>query len=179
MVNTKNKKGLTGLMAIFFVFLIFFIILFLGVQAFGVIKVRDLLSSVDFQIGNVSFNDTYNITMAPALDSIIDNSDNAGMILIFGMIVVMLLIGFSFSTSRLWLIFDWFVIVVAFIIAVILSRAFNTFINTTPEILEIFSTDLQVSSTFMLNLPFVVIIVGFLVMILTYGVLRKKQRFLR
>ena len=177
MVKIKSKKGLTGLLQVFFVFLIFFFIMYIGVQAYAVIQIDNLLSSVDFKIGDVSFNETYNNTMALALDSIVDNSDNAGMILIFGMIVVMLIIGFSFSTNRLWMVFDWFVIVVAFIIAVFLSRAFDTFIHTTPEILSIFSTELENSSRFMLNLPFVVIIVGLLVMILTYAILRKKEQF--
>lgn len=179
MARTKNKRGLTSLMVVFFIFIIFFVVLFLGIQAFWATKVNDAFSVIDFQIGNVSFNETYNKTMAPGLDAIIDNSDTSGIILIFGMIVVMLIIGFKFSTSRLWIILDIFVIAVAFAVAVYLSRAFNTFINSSPELLALFSTTLQTSSTLMLNLPFIIIIAGSLIMIVTYGILRKKEEFFK
>lgn len=174
MVGIKNKKGLSALILVFFVFLIFFLILYLGVQAYAVSQVQNVFSSIDFNIGNVSFNESYGQTLNPALQTIIDRSDNAGLVLIFGMIIVMFLIGYNFRANRLWIIFDFFAILVTFAISVYLSRFFNTFINSNSELLTLYSTTMQKSSAFVLNLPASVIIVGALMMVLTYGILRKR-----
>lgn len=176
MVDMKNKRGQLTIMIVFFIFFAFGLILFSGIKLFIVKEFQNLLSGIEFQIGNVSFNQTYNQTLAPALDTFVRSSDQAGVFLIFGMIVIMLLIGFlSQKNNRMWIAADIFIVVISFILAVYLSRTFDAFINSSSAFLNIYSVDLERSSTLILNLPYLIPIAGILIMIATYGIRTKRR----
>lgn len=179
MVSVKDKRGLASLQIVFFVFIVAFFVLYLGAQTFAVSKVRTIISPIDFNIGNVSFNESYGTFIEPSLKAIINTADNSGLLLIFGMIFVMLLLGFYFRANRLWVVFDFFVVVFSFIASVYMSRTFNTFINSNTELLSVYSTELQHSSFIILNLPYIVVIVGALIMIVTYGITSKLREGFR
>lgn len=173
----KNKRGFSvTIMIFFFVFLAFFLSMLIGVGLYATNQVDQAFASIDFNIGNVSFNQTYNETLAPALKSFSRVGDSTALALIIGMVLVQILVGFFYSTSRLWILLDIGILIVSFIVAVILSQAFDTFINSSPVLLDIFSIDLDKSSTLILNLPAIVAIAGILTMVVTYGITRKSKQ---
>lgn len=164
------------LMLIFFIFFAFFIVVFAGTAFYGLNVFHNAASNLtDITIGNISFEDTYDDTLGAGLETVISTLSKMSFALVLGMIVVMLIIGFKMPhTNKLWIILDIFIIVVAFIVAVYLTIIFNSFINSDDIFLDIYSTQIQSASTYLLNLPLVITVVGALIMIVTY-ISRKKR----
>lgn len=172
----NDKKGMTAVMLIAYIFIGFFCIIFLGVMIYLGSSVDSTFRSLTVSVGNVSFNNTYNQTMAPALNQLINQSDNFGIALLFGMIIVMLICGFKFRTKkRLFIIVDIFIIIGSFIISVFIQNSYNTVIEANDALYSIFTNELSTSSTFILRLPLIISIVGVLIMIVTYATINKKK----
>ncbi|KKN12726.1 hypothetical protein LCGC14_1013620 [marine sediment metagenome] len=173
-----NKKGMTTFQVLAFVFFAFFIVVFLGIYTYGLVIFNTQMIELGAKIGmvgDVNFSQNYNDTMREAIEVQIDTADNMGVAILLGMMIVMMMVGFKASHSkRLWILMDLFIILIAFILSVYFASTFETFINTDPNLFTIYSTNLDDSSTFILNLPIYVPIAGFLIMILTYAVPRKQ-----
>ena len=174
----QNKKGMTTFQVMGFVFFAFFIVIFLGIYTYGLsifnTQMIELGEDIGF-VGDVNFSQNYNDTVREAIEVQIDTADNMGVAVLLGMIIIMMVLGFKASHSkRLWIPMDLFIILVAFILSVYLASTFELFINTDPNLFTVYSTTLDDSSTFILNLPIYVPIVGALIMILTYAVPRKQ-----
>ena len=91
------------------------------------------------------------------------------------MIGLIIFIGYSFQEKqKVWMVLELVVGIVAFIIATILQRAYDTVIHSSTELLNIYSIDLVRSSTFILNLHIILPVVWGLIIILVYGIFRKK-----
>lgn len=174
----ENKKGMTTFQVLGFVIFTFFIVVFLGLYTYGLTifntQMLTLGEDIGF-VGNVSFAQNYNDTIREAIEVQINTADNMGIAIILGMIIIMIIVGFKASHSkRLWILMDFFIISVAFLLSVYFASTFELFINTDSNLFAIYSTTLSSSSTFILNLPIYVPIVGALIMILTYAVPRKQ-----
>lgn len=170
-----NKRGNITLMMIFFIFFAFFALLMIGIGLYGVNLFHNTINKIDFKLGNVSFNESYTQTIFPIVEQANSKANSMSLLFLLGMVLVMLLIGYHYSENRLWIIFDIFVIIGAFIISIYLSQGFNSFIHSSDQILDIYSNQLQSSSRLMLNLPVIVPIVGILIIILTYGITQKPK----
>jgi len=177
-----NKKGLgfaPTIMLIVFIFLTFIGVIIIGVLFFGFEQIDQLLSGIDFNLTNPSginqsFNQTYQETLGIGIAATLNSLSNLALGLILGMIAVMMIMGFALRSNRLWLVLDIIIIVAAFIGAVYISNSFDTFINSDAQFLDIFSNELQRPSTFLLNLPIYIAIIGVLVMIITYAATRRR-----
>lgn len=127
------------------------------------------------QIGDVDFNQNYEDTVGKGIRVALNSLVTGALGVVLGMIIVMLIIGFKIKSSRLWIVLDIVVIIGSFIAAVYISQTFDTFINTSADLLDIFSNDFELASSFILNLPAIVTIVGALVMLATYVTFKKKE----
>ncbi len=177
-METKiNKKGQSAILALpAVVFILFFFVIMLGLGLFGVNAIDGVFSSFDQQVGNVSFNETYNKTLAPAFESLRTNLDVAGVSLVLGMVIVMMLIAFKLRNRRtLWIILDLFIIVVATIAASFIESSFVSFINSNSELFTIFSQQIPKTSAFILKLHIYIPIIGAIVMILNYAIFKKRE----
>ncbi len=166
----KNKRGITSIMLIFFVFFCLFTVVIAGTVFFGLETFDNVASSIrDINIGDQSFEETYDNTLGAGLKTVINTISISAITLLLGMIIVMIIVGVKVpNQNRLWIALDIFIIVVAFILSVYISIEFNSFINSNSTFLDIYSVDLQRASTFLLNLPFIIAIVGGLIMLVTY-----------
>lgn len=174
----EYKKGFTTTMMIFFfIFAAFFIAIILGVFSYGTAKVQTAFQSINnLSIGNVSFTDTYYTTLDVGLTSIIKQYSFMSLALLIGMIGVMLIMSYKVEQkNRLLIPLDIVIIVVGFIVSVYLTNAFNNYINANADLFAIYSNSHSLSSTFILNLPIIEPIVGILIMIITYGTVKKKE----
>lgn len=171
----KNKKGFVNIFLIMFVLLAFLGIVLLGVVVLFMDILDDSLD-VDLEMGSVNLRDANAATIGQVADGFNVNADFMGIGLIFGMIIGM--IGSAYilrgQFPRLFIIVDILVILVSYIIAVYLAGTFDTLINSTT-ILNIYEVNMNNSSTFILNLPNIVGIVGVLVMIFSYIPFPKSQ----
>lgn len=169
----ENKKGFSVLMVIVFLFLAVFFVIFLSIFGYGLNLVDNSLSSINFNFSNISFSESYNDTTQKGIISTINILDTLGVGLIFGMVIVMMIIGFNLRTNRrLLIILDIFILIISFIIQVYLVNGFNS-LATNPQFLPIFQNNLDKSSTIIYNLPFITVIVGIIIIIITYGISRK------
>lgn len=172
-----NKKGMTAIMLIVFIFTGLALMMILGISTWCFSIVDDSFSGIDFDMGNTSFGETYNQTLKQGLDPMTTSVPvTISMGVLLGMIMVMVFVSYGVKDlGRLWIVLDIAFIIVAEIVASAISDGFTTFINTTPELFEIYSTTLSTGSSFVINLPLIIPVMGMLVMLVTYLVIGKKE----
>ena len=174
----ENKRGFTTLTLIGVIFISLVMMIILGVVIQGFSVADSVFSQIDFNITeNISFNETYQETLGPGLTAVtttVPQLISTGILL--GMILCMMIVAYSTERKNsLWLMLDIAIIIVAEMGAVLVKDSFTSFINSSPEMLEIFSTTLSVGSKYILNLPIIVPVLGVLVMIVTQIIGKKKE----
>ncbi len=166
----NNKRGYLTLSLIITIILgmVFLMIIGTGVYVFDIVD--QSFNQIDFEIGNISFNDTYQTSLGAGVNTMQTTFPQiVSLGTLLGMMIVMILIGYlSPKIGRLWVVFDFLVLIVAEMVAVIVSSSFESFINSSPEFLIIYSTTLSAPSTFILTLPISLPVIGALIMISTY-----------
>lgn len=169
-----NKKGFITSGIILLLFLGITLMMILGVSVLVFDEVDAGFSAINFQLGNISFNETYETSLGVGIDAMRTTFPKiVSLGTLLGMILVLMIIGYlSPKIGRLWILLDFFVIILAEIVAVVVSSSFENFINSSPEFLAIYSTTLSGGSQFILLLPFTVPIIGGLVMLATYILIR-------
>lgn len=174
----NNKKGFTTITLIFMIFAGFALIFILGIQIYAFDLVDDSLSDIDIQLGNISFNETYEQMLQPgiiAMKTTMPRTIGIGTLL--GMVIVMVIIGYkSKKIDSLWITLDILIIIIAEIISVVVRDSFTTFINSSPEFLAIFSNEIPLASKFILNLPIIVPTVGVLIIVATYFITKEPEQ---
>lgn len=174
----ENKRGFTTLTLIGMIFISFIVMLVLGVWIYGIGIVDDSFSQIDIDFGNnMTFSQVYSETLQPGLTSAkttMPTTMATGILL--GMILSMLIVAYNTrGIGRLWLVLDIAIIIIAELAAVLVISSFTNFINSTPEMLQIFSTTLSTGSKYILNLNIIIPTVGVIIMIVTHIVGKSKE----
>lgn len=181
MLNDLNKRGASRIWAlIFFIFLVFVFMVIIGVIVFTTSTVNQaILNITDFNVtSNISFISAYQDTTQIAFLNIIRTADSRALLFILGLIVVMIMIGYVFRTDqKLWIILDIFVIVIAYIMSIYFVQVFDNYINSITAINTIYANNLSQSSSLFYKLPGYIPIIGVIMMIVTYGMTRRKDNF--
>jgi hypothetical protein len=176
MVMGKAGK-LNALMLIVLIFLGFVGIIIIGIFVYGANLVNQTFSSIDITIGDQNFTEVYDETLGKGINVFLDSADNYGLFLLLGMILLMVITSYTFQErQKAWIIIEFVILIIAFIFAVSIQGAYNTVINSSTTLLDIYSVDLIKSSKFILNLPIIIPIVWAFIIILTYGIFRKERR---
>lgn len=179
----KNKRGQLTLMIIFFVVAALTIMLFLGFSTWTVEIVDAQLRDIDFELGNTTWIETYDQGTGVYLEAASTTAPQLASIgILFGMIISMMFVGYySGSRNKLWIILDIGIIIVCEAFASMAVEMFYEIINITPELLDIYTITLSAGSKFIINLPVVVAIVGFMIMVMTNIVnkMRRKEEVVR
>jgi ABC-type Fe3+ transport system permease subunit len=162
-------------MLVFLIFLALFGLVLLGAFYYGFSLVDDTFESINLNIGDQNFNETYQDTFGIGVKATMDSLSKMALMLLLGMIILMMIVGFSIpKRGRLVIILDIFIIVACFIPAVYVAQSFENFMNSTDFFLDIYSNEFQLASRFVLNLPIIITVIGFLIMVATY-LIPKKQ----
>lgn len=169
-----NNKGLTTIQTFIFIFFAFLGIVFLGVLMFGFDLINTNLGQ-DVEVGQVNLQYATNQTFGKISDALVDNGDTIGIVFLLSMSVFMILNGYVVGRKfpKAWIIVDIFILVFCFLGSVYIQQTFDTLINSTTYF-NIFGDSLPNSSGFILNLPFISVILGVLIMIFTYAGLNKE-----
>ncbi len=177
-MGLKNKRGILTLMLLVLILTAFFVMIILGVGIFGLTIVDGAFGEIDnFSIGNMSFAENYQATLQPGIIA----ASTTGPVIIstgilLGMVFCLMLVGFTTKKiSKLWILLDIIIIIVAEMIAAVISANFVIFMNITPEFLAIYSNTLSAGSRFVINLPIYVPIVGALIILTTHLTNDKKE----
>ena len=174
-----NKRGVTTITLIILIFTCLTLMGILGVTTWTASLIDESLSSIeDFNIGNQSFQEVYNETLKPGLETASTTMPQIiSMGTMLGMVILMMLIGyFSTEIGRMWLLVDIAVLIIAEAIASSVSSGFVSYMNSTPELLEIYSNTLSDGAAFVINLPIIIPAIGMLIMLATYIKVKKERR---
>lgn len=173
-------KGKSGKMAAFMTFVLIFLgfigILMMGIFVYGATLIDQTFRSIDVTIGEVNFTQAYNDTLGIGIGVILNSADNYGLGLLLGMIILIVISAFIFKEKqKVWIVAEFVILIIAFILAVSIQRAYDAVINSSTVFLDIYSVDLINSSKFILSLPIIVPIVWAFIVILSYGLFRKRE----
>ena len=174
----KNKSGkLNALMLFVLVGLGFMAIIIMGIFVYGANLVDQTFSSFgDITLGGVNFTESYDNTLGLGINAFLNSADNYGLGLLLGMIALMVISSFIFhERQKVWIVAEFVILIVAFIFAVTIQGAYETVINSSTELLDVYSVDLINSSRFILNLHIIIPITWAFIVIISYGVFRKKE----
>ena len=175
MVRGKAGK-LNAVMLFVLIFLGFMGIIIMGIFVYGANLVNTSFRSIDVNIGNVNFTESYEDTLGIGINVFLNSADNYGIGLLFGMVLLMVISSFMFKErQKVWIVIEFVILIVSYIFAVTVQRAYNTVINSSTELLDIYSINLINSSKFILNLPIIIPIVWAFIIILSYGLFKKES----
>ncbi len=171
-----SKRGFSTIMLVFFIFTAFFLIIILGSFFFGFQLFNDTASGINVTLGTQNFAEEYQKTVGRGFNAILSAIITSSVALLLGMVLMMLLVSYKFRSDNFILIpLDLFIVVAAFITAVYISTAFDSFINANSIFIDVFTINLQVASKFVLNLPIIVTITGALIMLVHYLPLKRRE----
>ncbi len=175
MVRGKAGK-LSALMLIVLIFLGFMGVLIMGIFVYGANVVDQTFSSIDITIGDQNFTEAYDDTLGRGINAFLNSADNYGVGLLLGMVILMAITSFTFSEKqKAWIVAEFVILIIAFIFAVMIQGAYDTVINSSTTLLDIYSVDLINSSKFILNLHVIIPVVWSFMILLTYGISRKDR----
>ena len=174
----KGKAGkLNSLMLLVLIFLGFMGIIMMGIFVYGANLIDQTFTSINADIGNINFTEAYDDTLGKGINVFLDSADNYGLLLLLGMIILMIITSYAFlEKQKVWIVAEFAILIIAFIFAVTIKGAYNTVINSSTILLDIYSIDLIKSSKFILNLHIIIPVVWSLIVILVYGIFRKDRR---
>lgn len=165
----KNKKAIIPNIKIFIVMAFsLFGVLFLGIFAYIFSQFNTFLST-NIDIGAVNLQTINSQTFGAVATAFLNNVDIIAISLLLGLVMFMFITAYfkEEETHTLFIFLDIIILIFAFIFAVYLSNTYETFI-TSASVLSVFTNNLPKSSTFILNLPVYVGIIGAIGIALTY-----------
>lgn len=164
-----NNKGSVVIWAFLIIFVSLFIAIFLGISVFTFDKVNEILGQ-NVSVGQVNLKNVTDTTFGQISNGLVNNSDNIGIILLVGMLLLMIINGYFVGNKypKLFLIVDIFLLIFFFIPAVYVSQIYSLLINNSGMFNYTYTTTLEKTSKFMLNLPQIIASSGIVTIILSY-----------
>jgi len=172
-----SKKASVNIGLILIILLAFAVIIGLAIVSYTANITDRAISGLNFELNNISFNQTYQDTVHLGMDNI---STALPRIISIGLVLGMVVCIFLISTKvpvkpNIWILLDIVVLILCEFIAVLISQTFqNNILNISPELLNIFSTTLSTGSRFILNLPTIIPTIGVITIIIMY-IFRKES----
>lgn len=170
-----DRKGIATLSLIQIICYSLVVAIVMGVFVFTFGWV-DFALDRDIDLGQVNLGELHNDTTGKIISGFQDKADDIGIIIIFAMIILMLVNAY-FTGDRypvLFIVIDIFLIIFAFILAIYVAQVYQV-LSTASSTLDVFINDIPNTSKFVLGLPFIVPVVGGLIIILSYAKLKKDR----
>lgn len=161
-----------------FLYLILFLVvaIMIGVLLIMFNNVNDVFDE-DVDVGQVNLAEVNNQTFGRMNTAFINSADYIGVFLLFGMVLAMILNAYFLGSRypKVFFVVDIFILLFAFILAVYVSRVYDTLIHS-ADIFSVFRDDLPKTSKFLLNLPVITTIVGIIIMIISYSSIKRDDK---
>lgn len=164
-----NNKAQTTVPVFTLIIISFVLVIILGTFLFffGII---DNAFAGDIIAGQVNVTESSSDTFGKINTAFLNTSDLIGIFFLFGVIFAILINGFLMrnSTIKLMFMIDFLLIIFAYILAIYISNTYETILTFLP-FTDLIVSNLNRSSRFVLFLPQITVVVGFITMILTYA----------
>jgi hypothetical protein len=173
----NNKRGFSTLSLIVVIFVAFFIMVFATITSYAFGTADDALTQIVGTIGNDSFQEVYQDTLQKGIISMETTVPRiVSTTVLLGMVMAMMLVGWNIKKlHQIWIIIDIIIIIIAEILASIITSNFTIFINSNDAFLVIGRDILPLGSKFILNLVVIIPTVGILIMLATYYISKDKE----
>jgi hypothetical protein len=176
--ESMGKRGQISIFSFFGIFLGFAYVRAMLVIGTIVINVNLALDQ-DIDIGQVNLKTINSQTFGVFTTSILNNADWWGIALIFGMVMGLFLSSYMLRNifPRWGMILDIFIILATFIVSLYLRDTYRILVDALSTTSVTFLEDYLVkTSSFILNLPIWVVIIGVVMMVLFHsGIPRKRE----
>ena len=177
----KDKKGQMSVFLFLIIVGLFFSLILIFVGGIITIKINNALDQ-NINIGQVNLRTLNADTFGIFATTYLDNADWWALSILFGMIFGLFLSAYFIRRTypKMGLIFDIFIIIVAFIVSLYISASYSTILTALSGAGETFLEDYTPkASMFLLNLPIFIVIIGVIVMILFHSSIpqRREERY--
>lgn len=166
---TMNKKGQTimPLFPLLAISLVFVIILGSFLFFFQTI---DTALGGDISAGQVNLSNASAQTIGKINVAFFNGADLIGIFFLFGFVLSIMISGFLMrnQTMKIMFMMDFILIIFAYILAVYISNSYEEILKVIP-FADLMIANLNNTSTFVLLLPQIAIVTGFITMALTYA----------
>lgn len=165
----KNKKGLATIGIFEFIIVAFLILIVIGLFVYSFNYISSTLN-INQMIGKVNMSEASSNTIGQINNAILNKINLIGIFLLFGM-VIGLFVNAYFTRDeypKIFIFIDIILLIMAYILAVYVSNSYETIINISPFD-TIFKTNMAQPSYFLLHLPLISVIIGIIIMIITYS----------
>jgi len=168
-MGLRNKRGIATIEGIYFVVIIFILIVVLGIFAYAFNLITESIGQ-DIMVGAVNLSDATGSTLGQINTAILDKLNLIGLMLIFGMILGMIINAYFTRNDypKLFFVIDIIILIIVYVVSVYVSNSYEIIITTHP-FQTIFQSNLASASTFLLNLPIYSMVIGIIIMIVTYS----------
>lgn len=173
----KNKRGIATENLFLFIIVAFIAIIVIGtfLYSYNAI-VEGIVDSGVEMAGQVNLTNATMNTMGQINSAMLNYSNIIAIFLLFGMVFAMFIVAYITRDQNpaIFFVIDLLVVIFAYILAVYISNAYGTVLGSIP-FLSIFTSNLNFASSFILLLPKITLIVGAIVMIISYSAIPKTK----
>lgn len=164
-----NKKAQTTVSLPMLIVVSFVFVIILGSFALFFTTVDEALQG-DIVAGQVNASAASADTIGKISDSFLDAADLLGIFFLFGVVFSIIIAGYFArnTTSKMFFMIDFIIILFSYILATYIANSYETILLLLP-FRDLIVTNLGNTSRFVLFLPVITVVTGFITMILTYG----------
>ena len=171
-----NKKGTATSNLFLFVILSFAVILLLGIWLYSYNVITTSLLDANLDAGAVNLTQATQSTMGQINEAMLRHANIIGIFFLFAMVFATFILAYMTRDTNpaIFFVIDIMVIIFAYIMAVYISNAYETVLGSIP-FSEIFTTNLNFATSFILLLPKITIITGLITMVVSYSAIPKTK----
>ncbi|KKN11231.1 hypothetical protein LCGC14_1028620 [marine sediment metagenome] len=173
-----NKKAQVQTKSLFeFMIVAFLIIIIIGIFLYTHdVIVTNLLSPSLESAGQVNFTQAVLDTMGQINTAALAQANIIGIMILFSMSISLIFVAYLTRDENpsIFFVIDLIVIIFAYILAVYLANSYEIVIGSIP-FSTIFTSNLSFSTAFLLLLPRMVVILGAIIMIVSYAAIPRRR----
>ncbi len=171
-----NKKGIATTNLFLFIVLAFIIIILLGVFMYAYNVITMSLLTTDVDVGAVNLSEATGDTMGQINTAMLSQGNVIAIIFLFAMAFALIFVEYFTRDKQpsIFIVIDILVILFAYILAVYISNAYERILTSVP-FSSIFISNLSMATSFLLRLPKITLIIGAIIMIVSYAAIPKTK----
>ena len=173
----KNKRGTAVSNIFLFIIVAFIAIILIGTFLYTYNIITDSLLNSDVKmVGAVNLSNATASTMGQINTAMLSKANVVSIFFLFGMVFALIFVAYLTRDENPAIFFsiDILVIIFAYILAVYITNSYEIVLASLP-FSSIFTTNLNYATSFLLQLPKITLIVGAIVMFISYAAIPKTK----
>ncbi len=176
-----NKKGVALRNIFVFLIMALLIVILLGTYLFAYNAITvSLLTSGATSVGAANLTEATEDTLGQINNAALTHTNVIAIMFLFAMAFSLIFAAYLTrdQVPAIFFVVDLLIIIFAYILAVYISNAYERVLESIP-FPEIFITNLSMATSFLLRLPKITLIIGAIIMIVSYAAIPKSKEEVR